>query len=591
MNLRFFIILCTFASPLCGQERKAEVTGATSAVQDGFLADEFQRVDAGKDGWDTEVFYDEIKPRFNELAAELGKREAMDSVKVAELSHGLKCSPLRPGELTSRQLPGGITVQRPAMPPAAAADKEDFPAQVRDMLARFKAGAPVSLKVKIFRVTRKDNTGTATAYIDATGPGTDGIIQLNTTWETNWRRASKDEPWRITEIRMTDFEEVMMAGKSALFSECTEAVLGNTEAWRTQLRYGIDHWRLRIETALAIEPGGLNGVAIADVNGDGLEDLFYTDTGGLPKRLFLHEKDGTLRDVTREAGLDFLDRSRCALFVDFDNDGDVDLALALESKVLVLSNDGKGHFQQETALPVEPRAHTLAAADYDLDGKVDLYVCSYGRDFSTFGEEGVPTPWNDANNGAPNALFHNDGAWKFRNTTVETGLDQNNRKFSFAASWDDYDQDGWPDLYVANDFGRNNLYHNDHGKFTDVAIKAGADDPSPGMACSWGDVNGDGLPDIHVSNMFSGAGNRITTQPRYKAGSAASVIDGHKRFARGNSLLLNMGDGTFKDVSEACQITLGRWAWGNQMADVNNDGWPDLLTGNGFITGPEQDDL
>jgi hypothetical protein len=234
---------------------------------------------------------------------------------------------------------------------------------------------------------------------------------------------------------------------------------------------------------------------------------------------------------------------------------------------------------------------SLAVADYDRDGLLDLYVCSYGKDFSNFGEEGVPFPWYDANNGAANSLWRQVGQWQWNNVTQETDLDANNRKYSYAASWDDIDDDGWPDLYVANDFGRNNLYKNQKGKFSDIAIKAGADDPSPGMACSWGDVNGDGHMDIHVSNMFSGAGNRITTQPRYKAGSSAEVLAGHQRFARGNSLLLNRGNGTFSDLSEPCQITLGRWAWGNQMADINNDGLVDLLTGNGFLTGPDLDDL
>jgi hypothetical protein len=295
--------------------------------------------------------------------------------------------------------------------------------------------------------------------------------------------------------------------------------------------------------------------------------------------------------VTDESGLNYLDRCQCAVFADFDNDGDQDTALAFDQKIIFFANDGQARFQKKAEQRIEPRGQSLAVADYDRDGWLDLYVCSYGRDFSSFGEEGVPIPWYDANNGAPNSLWRNLGDWRWANVTQEVGLNANNRKYSYAASWDDIDDDGWPDLYVANDFGRNNLYKNDRGRFTDVAISAGADDPSPGMACSWGDVNGDGRMDIHVSNMFSGAGNRITTQPRYKANSSAEVLAGHQRFARGNSLLINQGDGKFKDVSEATQITLGRWAWGNQVADVNNDGWTDLLTGNGFLSGPDVDDL
>ena len=111
------------------------------------------------------------------------------------------------------------------------------------------------------------------------------------------------------------------------------------------------------------------------------------------------------------------------------------------------------------------------------------------------------------------------------------------------------------------------------------------------MASTWGDVNGDGLMDLQVSNMFSGAGNRIAFQPQYKQGSQSETIASHQRFARGNTLLINRGNGTFSDESVATEITLGRWAWGHQMADINNDGRLDSLVGNGFITGPEEDDL
>ncbi len=92
-----------------------------------------------------------------------------------------------------------------------------------------------------------------------------------------------------------------------------------------------------------------------------------------------------------------------------------------------------------------------------------------------------------------------------------------------AASWEDYDQDGDLDLYVANDFGRNNLYRNDDGQFVDVAAEAGVEDISAGMSVSWGDYNNDGQADLYVGNMFSSAGNRVTYQRQFSSDRAVSL--------------------------------------------------------------------
>ena len=117
------------------------------------------------------------------------------------------------------------------------------------------------------------------------------------------------------------------------------------------------------------------------------------------------------------------------------------------------------------------------ATDFDGDGDVDLYGCKYGSP-----NRNPPLPYHDANNGTPNLMLRNDGYWRFTDVTREVGLDENNLRYSFAASWVDYDNDGDPDLYVANDFGRNNLYRNDGGQFTDVAGDAGVEDISAGMS-------------------------------------------------------------------------------------------------------------
>jgi hypothetical protein len=335
-----------------------------------------------------------------------------------------------------------------------------------------------------------------------------------------------------------------------------------------------------------------HGIAMGDVNGDQLEDLYVCQQGGLPNRLLLQNPDGTLRDVSVESGADWLDYCASALLVDFDNDGDRDLVVAQEWRILFMSNNGRGQFQLEFGISVEAQSFSLAAADFDQDGDLDVYVCGYNPTASTLrrGAMGEPMPYHDANNGGRNTLLRNDGNWLFHDATSEVGLNQNNSRFSFAAAWEDYDDDGDFDLYVANDYGRNNLYRNDHGKFVDVAAELGVEDMSAGMSANWADVNRDGRMDLYVSNMFSAAGNRITYQRRFKADVGTEVREQFQRHARGNTLFLNTGDG-FRDVSEQAGVTMGRWAWGSRFADLNGDGWEDLLVANGFISTEDSGDL
>jgi hypothetical protein len=274
--------------------------------------------------------------------------------------------------------------------------------------------------------------------------------------------------------------------------------------------------------------------------------------------------------------------------VDLDNDGDQDMVLTSGTHVLVFSNDGRARFARRFAHRTVSLLRSLAAVDFDGDGRLDLFACGYSRRDAT--EDGVglgrPFPYHDAENGTPNVLLANRGDLQFEDVTVASGLDANNTRFSYAAAWEDYDRDGDVDLYVANDFGRNNLYRNDGGgRFTDVAAEAGVEDIAAGMSVSWGDHNRDGWPDLYVGNMFSSAGSRIAYQRRFKPEAPESTRRAYQRHARGNSLFENAGDGTFRDVSVDAAVTRGRWAWSSNFADLDNDGWEDLVVANGMITG------
>ncbi len=144
-------------------------------------------------------------------------------------------------------------------------------------------------------------------------------------------------------------------------------------------------------------------------------------------------------------------------------------------------------------------------------------------------------------NGPPNFLFRNrlkaDGSGAFEDCTAETGMDQNNDRFSFAPAWCDYNGDGWPDLYVANDFGRKNLYRNKDGHFRDVAAEAGVEDIGPGMSASWFDYDGDGKPDLYVANMWTDAGQRVIEDDKFQPAKEQPVA--YRAHTMGNSLFRN----------------------------------------------------
>ena len=229
-------------------------------------------------------------------------------------------------------------------------------------------------------------------------------------------------------------------------------------------------------------------------------------------------------------------------------------------------------------------------ADYDRDGFLDLYLCVYSYFFGA-GEDkaGTPAPYFDARNGPPGVLFRNDGRGRFVDATREVGLDVGNNRYHFAAAWADYDNDGWPDLLVANDFGTKNLYHNlgrptASGDVEDVAASAGVLDHGAGMSAAFLDYDNDGLLDIYTGNMWSAPGLRITSAPTFMPDATPDVRALYRRHVRGNSLLRNLGNGRFEDKTLEARAAMGRWAWSSDALDFDSDGWDDLYIVNGMLT-------
>ncbi|MFN0106136.1 MAG: FG-GAP-like repeat-containing protein [Bryobacteraceae bacterium] len=377
--------------------------------------------------------------------------------------------------------------------------------------------------------------------------------------------------------------------KDGRFADVTGTVLDCE-----QLSRGIPYWMARLDAATGIDVYGNNGIAVGDIDGDGRDEVYVCQPAGLPNKLFKWQF-GRFVDITAKAGVDLLDDTSSALFLDLRNLGRQDLVVLRGSGPILFLNDGQGKFSLAPdafrfANAPQGGFTGMAAADYDRDGKLDIYMCCYSF-FQSEAQFRYPAPYFDARNGPPNFLFRNrlekDGTGFFEDVTNAAGLDENNNRFSFAPAWCDYDESGWPSLYVANDFGRNNLYKNSGGKFRDVAAAAGVEDIGPGMSACWFDSSGDGRPDLYVANMWTAAGQGVAKSPKFPFKFDAAW-HGH---TKGNSMYRNLGGGKFASEGAAQGVEMGRWGWAADAADFDNDGKPELFLTCGMLSGPRKPDL
>lgn len=395
--------------------------------------------------------------------------------------------------------------------------------------------------------------------------------------------------------RLTHFERIEESQASAgkpWFRDVTAEMFEGEPSFSEQLSRGVPYWRARLDPACGIDVYGQNGIAVADIDGDGVDEVYVSQPGGLPNRLYKLDGSGRFRDISREAGLDLLDDTACALFADLRNSGHQDLVLVRTNQPLLFFNDGKGRFTRvpdpfRFATAPQGSFTSVAAADFDRDGRLDLYFCCYVY-YQSEAQYRYPVPYHDARNGPPNFLFRNrldQAPGYFEDVTASTGMDHNNNRFSFAATWCDYNGDGWPDLYVTNDFGSKNLYRNTKGHFEDVAEQAGVVDLGPGMSAAWLDYDGDGRPDLLVSNMWSACGQRVVNDPAFGPVSKdPSLLEPYRRHVKGNSLYHNNGDGTFTYTGDKEGIEIVPWSWSCDGCDFDNDGVPELYIASGMLT-------
>jgi hypothetical protein len=353
------------------------------------------------------------------------------------------------------------------------------------------------------------------------------------------------------------------------------------------------------------------GVAVADVDGNGWEDIFVMSRWG-PNELMLNF-EGQFQSAADAWGLADFPHSTSAIFADLDNDGDSDLVLGRSlANSLILLNNGSGFKPVDLIVPLPKLVSSVSVVDVDADGLLDVYFSTYAaslvervRDFSgnNVSQAALPLrgflPEKEAlilaerilsdqfhfyleRPGPQNRLYENLGGGGFKERTLESPLGQ--FKNTYQASWSDVDLDGDPDLYLANDFSPNTLFVNQGDwKFSDQTEAMGVADFGFGMGVSWGDYDRDGRFDLYVSNMYSRAGRRIT-------GGRASMDPRIQKAARGNSLFRNTATG-FERVSgltSGLQVERAGWAWGGQFLDVDNNGLQDLYVPNGYYSAPKE---
>jgi len=442
--------------------------------------------------------------------------------------------------------------------------------------------------------------GTLTRYeIVATGQGFHREQRIGY-WQIDWEQSASGD-LRIQRWRTT--EETQSRSTSPVYADIAAAALGSNSSYSAQLVHGSDYWRTVLDGACGIDIYGHNGVSVGDIDNDGFDDLYICQPGGLPNRLYRNRGDGTFEDITETSGVGVIENTACALFVDIDNDGRQDLIVVRANGPMLFLNVGNGKFRQKAnafqfANPPQGTFTGAAASDYDRDGWLDIYFCLYVY-YQGTDQYKYPSPYFDAENGPPNFMMRNNRDGTFRDVTAETGLSKNNTRYSFCCGWNDFNGDGWPDLYVVNDFGRKNLYRNNgNGTFTDVAAALGVEDVGAGMSVCWFDYNNDGVEDLYVADMWTAVGERISMQDVFKTNSSRDTRALYRKHAMGNSLFRNKdrgGSAVFEDVTRAAGVGIGRWAWSSDAWDFDNDGRLDLYVVNGMVSGPSsnpaRDDL
>ncbi len=455
---------------------------------------------------------------------------------------------------------------------------EDF---VRNALASWIGKSDFRINLKIYESKFEPDQVVAKMIVEAFGRGkTDdgkGAIGVQSTsiWKTKWTK--QEGQLQLENIQVQAQEEIAATIPGGqLMRDCTASILKRCDSLPNQLAYGLDQWSRRIP---GIDIVGNQGVAVGDINRDGLDDIYVCQPHGLPNLLLVQNPDGTADEVGSQSGVDILDESHAALMIDVDNDGDQDLILSTDEHLVLLSNKGDTTYQLEHSMILGANAQSISAADFDQDGDLDLFLCKFQavnrqNDLLMF-----PENINEANDGGRNILLRNDEGWKFTDVTEQVGITTNNRFYSRAANWVDFDFDGDCDLYVTNEFSHDQLFENQDGWFSELSDELGLTISARHRSVSVGEFNQDGRFDFFVA----------TDAPLSALRELNDGLDGrhafHENLISENQIWFSGPPGKqFAPFFLRAPIFSSESAFGSTTADLNNDGLDDVVVTNGFLS-------
>jgi hypothetical protein len=334
-----------------------------------------------------------------------------------------------------------------------------------------------------------------------------------------------------------------------------------------------------------------NGIAVADVDGDGLYDIYFANQVG-GNELWKNLGGGRFKNITTESGVGVAGRiSVTASFADIDNDGDEDLFVTtVRDGNLLFENDGRGRFHDISKdAGVDLVAHSSGAVffDYDRDGLVDLLVCNVGR-YTTDqkGPDGAYVGLEDAFFGHLHpdrfeypVLYRNLGHNHFKDVTADVGLKPTG--WGGDATVADLNGDGWPDLFLLNMQGQQHYFQNVGGRsFVDKTKQYFPRAPWGAMGVKFFDFDNDGRQDLFVTDMHSDMFEKLTpAREKEKAGvhPPAEGLGGNPDdFIFGNALFHGLAGGRFEEVSDRLGVE-NYWPWGPSIGDLNADGWDDIF--------------